>query len=47
MGLTDSSAQNLAPADLGPVETPQDLLEQRGFFVSSIDSLYNLSLIHI
>jgi len=40
MGLTTSNL-NLAPADLGPDETPADILEQRGFFVTNIDALYN------
>ncbi|MDP6673465.1 MAG: NADH-quinone oxidoreductase subunit B family protein [Gammaproteobacteria bacterium] len=40
VGLT-RSAQNLSPADLGPVETPAEALENRGFMVTNIDALYN------
>lgn len=40
MGLTISN-RSLAPDDLGPDETPADVLEQRGFLVTNIDSLYN------
>ena len=41
MGLTDNPAVDLAPVDLSPDATPPELLEQRGFMVTSIDKLYN------
>jgi len=46
MGLTntdvvDSSGVDLAPVNLSPDATPQDILEQRGFIVTSVDALYN------
>jgi len=40
VGLTTSN-QTLAPAELRPDETPADVLERRGYFVTSIDALYN------
>ncbi len=40
VGLTTSN-DDLAPADLGPAETPAEILEQRGFMVANIDALYN------
>jgi NADH-quinone oxidoreductase subunit B len=41
VGLSNSETLKLAPIDLSPDATPQEVLDQRGFVVTSIDALYN------
>ncbi|TDJ46861.1 MAG: NADH-quinone oxidoreductase subunit B [Gammaproteobacteria bacterium] len=41
MGLTNSEIQQLAAVNLSKPETPQELLDQRGFWVTNADALYN------